>query len=135
MNADLHPTYDIDIMKTFLLPTVLGGVILFFWQFLSFAAINLHGDAQEYTPLDRDILAHLAELNLEEGMYALGSPSPEERADPEGLGAEYMARMEGQPYAVLNYQLEWRGNMSPNLIRSLVMNPVSYTHLTLPTKA
>ena len=122
MNADLHPTYDIDIMKTFLLPTVLGGVILFFWQFLSFAAINLHGDAQEYTPLDRDILAHLAELKLEEGMYALGSPSPEERADPEGLGAEYMARMEGQPYAVLNYQLEWRGNMSPNLIRSLVMN-------------
>ena len=33
-----------------------------------------------------------------------------------------MARMEGQPYAVLNYQLEWRGDMSPNLIRSLVMN-------------
>ena len=92
------------------------------WQFLSFAAINLHGDAQEYTPLDREILAHLAELNLEEGMYALGSPSPEERADPEGLGADYMARMEGQPYAVLNYQHEWRGDMTPNLLRSLVMN-------------
>jgi len=55
-------------MKTFLLSTVLGGLILFFWQFLSFAAINLHGPAQEYTPLDREILAHLDGLNLEEGM-------------------------------------------------------------------
>ena len=54
-HAELPLTYDLDIMKTFLLPTVLGGVILFFWQFLSFAAINLHGEAQEYTPLDRDI--------------------------------------------------------------------------------
>ena len=48
-------------MKSFVFPTVLGGLLLFFWQFLSFAAINLHGQAQEYTPLDRDILAHLAE--------------------------------------------------------------------------
>jgi len=109
-------------MKKFILPSLVGGLILFFWQFLSFAAINLHGSAQEYTPLDRDILAFLAELDLEEGMYALGSPSPEERADPDGLGAEYMARMEGQPHAVLNYRSEWRGNMLPNLIRSLVMN-------------
>ena len=109
-------------MKAFTLATVAGGLILFVWQFLSFAAINLHGPAQEYTPLDREILAHLAELNLEEGMYALGSPSPEERADPEGLGADYMARMEGQPYGVLNYQHEWRGDMTPNLLRSLVMN-------------
>ena len=109
-------------MKAFTLATVAGGLTLFVWQFLSFAAINLHGPAQEYTPLDREILAHLAELNLEEGMYALGSPSPEERADPEGLGADYMARMEGQPYGVLNYQHEWRGDMTPNLLRSLVMN-------------
>ena len=33
-----------------------------------------------------------------------------------------MARMEGQPYGVLNYQHEWRGDMTPNLLRSLVMN-------------
>ena len=117
-------------MKPFVLSTVVGGLVLFFWQFLSFAAINLHGPAQEYTPLDREILAHLDALNLEEGMYALGSPSPEERADPEGLGAEYMARMEGQPYGVLNYQHEWRGDMTPNLIRSLVMNLIAAALIT-----
>ena len=112
-------------MKPIFLSTIVGGLVLFIWQFLSFAAINLHGPAQQYTPLDREILAHLDALNLDEGMYALGSPSPEERADPEGLGAEYMARMEGQPYGVLNYQHEWRGDMTPNLIRSLVMNLIA----------
>ena len=117
-------------MKPFVLSTVVGGFVLFFWQFLSFAAINLHGPAQEYTPLDREILAHLDALNLEEGMYALGSPSPEERADPDGLGAEYMARMEGKPYGVLNYQHEWRGDMTPNLIRSLVMNLIAAALIT-----
>ena len=112
-------------MKPIFLSTVVGGLVLFIWQFLSFAAINLHGPAQQYTPLDREILAHLDALDLDEGMYALGSPSPEERADPDGLGAEYMARMEGQPYGVLNYQHEWRGDMTPNLIRSLVMNLIA----------
>lgn len=109
-------------MKRLLLSSLAGGLILFFWQFLSFAALNLHSSAQQYTPLDQEILAHLAKLELDEGMYALGSPSPEERADPEGLGAEYTARMEGQPYAVLNYQNGWTSNMMPNLLRSLVMN-------------
>ena len=109
-------------MRRLLLSSLAGGLILFFWQFLSFAGLNLHGAAQEYTPLDQEILAHLAKLDLDEGMYALGSPSPEERADPDGLGAEYMARMEGQPHAVLNYRHAWSGNMLPNLLRSLMMN-------------
>ena len=117
-------------MKPSVLSTVVGGLVLFFWQFLFFAAINLHAPAQEYTPLDREILAHLDALNLEEGMYALGSPSPEERADPEGLGAEYMARMEGKPYGVLNYQHEWRGDMTPKLIRSLIMNLIAAALIT-----
>lgn len=108
-------------MKKPLLFGILGGLILFVWQFISFAGANLHGSAQAYTPLQDPILERLAELNLEEGMYALGSPSPEERADP-ALGAEYMARMEGQPYGVLNYQMNWRGDMTPNLLRSVVMN-------------
>jgi len=109
-------------LKSFILCTALGGLILFFWQFLSFAGLNLHEPAQRHTPLSPIILEHLEGLDLEPGMYALGSPSPEERADPQGLGAEYQARMEGQPYAVLNYQLNWTNNMLPNLGRSLAMN-------------
>lgn len=58
-------------MKSFVFPTVLGGLLLFFWQFLSFAAINLHGQAQEYTPLDRNILAHMVDALVPFAMVGL----------------------------------------------------------------
>ena len=56
--------------KTFLF-TLTGGVLLFVWQFMSFAALNLHGNAQTYTPKDREILQFLEGMELEEGMYAI----------------------------------------------------------------
>ena len=56
-------------MKRLLFSSLAGGLILFFWQFLSFAAVNLHRSAQQYTPHQDEILAKLAELDLEEGMY------------------------------------------------------------------
>ena len=33
-------------MKNPIVYTLVGGLVLFVWQFLSFAAINLHGEAQ-----------------------------------------------------------------------------------------
>lgn len=111
-------------MNKTLLYTTVGGLVLFIWQFLSFAAVNLHGNSQEYTPKDKQILKFLASIELEEGMYALGSPSPEERSDP-ALQESYMRRMEGQPWARLNYRHHWSGDMSMNLIRSVIMNMLS----------
>ena len=69
-------------MKNPIVYTLVGGLVLFVWQFLSYAAINLHGEAQAYTPKDQEILAFLETIELEHGMYALGAPSPEERNDP-----------------------------------------------------
>ena len=113
----------LDLMKRLLFSSLAGGLILFFWQFLSFAAVNLHRSAQQYTPHQDEILAKLAELDLEEGMYALGSPSPEEAADYNGpLGEQYINDHQGKPHAVLNYHHELDLTMTSNLIRSLVMN-------------
>ena len=108
-------------MKNPIVYTLVGGLVLFVWQFLSYAAINLHGEAQAYTPKDREILAFLETIELEHGMYALGAPSPEERNDP-ALQEAYLARTEGRSWGVLNYQPNWTNNMVPNLGRSLFMN-------------
>ena len=98
-----------------------GGLVLFIWQFLSFAALNLHGRAQSYTPKSDEIIDFLESIDLEHGMYALGAPSPEERSDP-GLQEEYLKRTEGNNWGVLNYQPNWTNNMFPNLGRGLFMN-------------
>ena len=98
-------------MKNPIIYTLVGGLVLFVWQFLSYAAINLHGEAQAYTPKDQEILAFLETIELEHGMYALGAPSPEERNDP-ALQEAYLERTEGQSWGVLNYQPNWTNNLS-----------------------
>ena len=108
-------------MKNPIVYTLVGGLVLFVWQFLSFAAINLHGEAQTYTEKDQQILEFLDSIDLEPGMYALGAPSDAERTDP-ALQEAYLERMEGQPWAQLNYQAAWSSDMTGNLFRSLVMN-------------
>ncbi|NCZ95460.1 MAG: hypothetical protein EBZ16_08065 [Flavobacteriia bacterium] len=65
-------------MKKHLLYTLIGGTILFFWQFLSHAALNLHADAQQYTPVQSEILDAIAAAGLEPGQYMLGQPGPTE---------------------------------------------------------
>src|SRR6056300_1003559 len=108
-------------MKNTLLFTLVGGLILFVWQFLSFAMLNLHGSASEHTPLQDPILERLAELELEAGMYALGTLSQEDYQDPAKVEA-YLAEQDGQPWAILNYHKEWSSDMTPNLVRSFIMN-------------
>lgn len=108
-------------MKKPLVYTLVCGLILFVWQFLSFAMLNLHGSASAHTPLQDEILERLAELQLEEGMYALGTLSQEDYQDPAKVEA-YLAEQDGKPWAILNYQKEWSSDMTPNLLRSMVMN-------------
>ena len=108
-------------MKNTLLFTIVGGLMLFVWQFMSFAMLNLHGSASEHTPLQDEILERLAELKLEEGMYALGTLAQEDYNDPAKVEA-YLSEQDGQPWAILNYHHAWQSDMTPNLIRSMLIN-------------
>jgi len=111
-------------MKNPIVYTLVGGLVLFVWQFISFAGVNLHDDAQAHTPKDGEILEFLDKIELEPGMYALGAPSAEERADP-ALWEAYEERMEGQSWAQLNYLETWTNDMNMNLLRGFVMNLIT----------
>ena len=58
-------------MKKYLLFSLLGGLILFVYQFLSHAAIDLHKDFHQYTDKQDTITSFLQRLNLEEGSYMM----------------------------------------------------------------
>ena len=51
-------------MKNTLIFAFVAGTVLFMWQFLSFAAINLHEADQRYHPMQDSILADLAAYGL-----------------------------------------------------------------------
>jgi len=105
-------------MKKTLLFALVGGVIIFAWQFISFAMPNLHKSAMEYTPLQDDVLAAIESAGLQEGMYMLGQPDPGLSKD------EYNAEMkkyEGKPWGILNYQAVNEDKMAMNMIRGLII--------------
>ena len=87
-------------MKKTLIASIVGGIILFIWQFLSWAALNLHQASNAYTPNHAAIMAAL-ETNLpEEGGYFIpGVPENASREEQEKL----MKESNGKPWASIQY--------------------------------
>ena len=105
-------------MKKHLIFTLLGGTILFFWQFLSHAALNLHADAQQYTPKQTEILDAIAASGLVPGQYMLGQPGPTD--SPEAWEAA-MESLQGKPWGLLNYQTVDHSDMVMPLVRGYII--------------
>lgn len=108
------------IMKKTIIGALVGAVIMFIWQFISFGAINLHRPAQQYTEKQDAIMEFLNNQALPEGGYIMPSV-------PEGATAEEMeAAMEagnGRPWAYLQYHKSAENSsMSMNMIRGFFTN-------------
>ena len=109
-------------MKKILVGSIVGGLIIFIWQFLSFAAINFHQPSQQYTDKEDAILEFFKSQGLEEGGYVIPSA-------PEGMSMkEHEAKMEseiGKPWATIQYHSELKNNMIMNMIRCLIVNIIA----------
>ena len=109
-------------MKKLLIGAVVGGIIIFLWQFLSFAALNLHGKAFQYTPKQNEIMNSLNSLITEDGQYLLpGLP-------PDATSEQHEAAMksgEGKPWAMVSYHKAMEMDMAMNMIRGLVVDIIA----------
>lgn len=101
-------------MKKHLLFSIIGGIIIFAWQFLSYAMPNFHKNANEYTPLQDTLLSTFQAVGLEEGMYMLGQPNPD---DPD---ATY-DMSESSTWAVVNYQIDVPNSMTMPMVRGIII--------------
>jgi hypothetical protein len=104
-------------MKKYVLFSLFGGVILFFYQFLSHAAIDLHKDFHRYTDKQDTITSFLQSLNLEEGSYMMPMY-------PEGFSQDeiqkYMEAKQGKPWIILQYHKNWDMGMIMPMVRGLI---------------
>lgn len=108
-------------MKKHLIAALVGAMIIFFWQFLSNAALELHRPAQQYTPKQDTIIGFL-KSNLAEGRYMIPTL-------PEGASSEeheaFMNKMDGKEWAIVDYHSSMEANagaMTTNMIRGLLVN-------------
>jgi hypothetical protein len=106
-------------MKKTLIAAIVGGIVLFMWQFLSWTIINLHGSSQQYTPKQDSILQMLqSNLDKEGGYYLPSAPPGTSFEGMEKLAAENL----GKPWASVQYHAALEYNMGMNMTRGLIAN-------------
>ena len=108
-------------MKKVLIGGLVGTIILFIWQFLSWSLLNIHYPEMQYTENQDKILPVLTE-NLEEGSYFLPTAPP-------GTSMEDMEKLQsaviGKPWAIISYRESFEMDMASNMIRGFVIDLIS----------
>lgn len=106
-------------MQKVIIGGLVTGLILFFWQFLSYGIADLHGSQMAYTPNQDAILEALTANLPEEGDYFI--PRAPMDASPEQQEAEMAKRM-GQPWALVSYRSAMSNNMGMNMARGFAVD-------------
>ncbi len=110
-------------MKRIWIGAIVGGIIIFLWQFLTWGALNLHKAQQQYTPKQDSILAYLNSQFSEDGAYMLPTFAP---GISDAEMETQMKAMEGKPWAQVVYHKSMPGmnKMFMNIGRSLLVDIV-----------
>ena len=106
-------------MKKLLIGAIVGGIIIYAWQVLSWPVLNLHAKANQYTPKQEEIMNFLNSQFTEEGQYFMPNHPPDASSD------EIKKSMEagvGKPWAIVSYHKEMNMSMPMNMIRGLLVD-------------
>jgi hypothetical protein len=107
-------------MKRKITASLIGAIILFIWQFLSQAALDLHSMEHQYAPNQDTIVAFLSS-QLKEGKYKLPLPKPGCTMEE---AQQFMKESAGKPSIILDYQIAQSGSMAMNMVRGILTNIV-----------
>jgi len=103
-------------MKKYLIGSIVGGIIIFLWQGISWMGIGLHNNSMKYTPAQDNIMSVLSANIKEDGAYMIPSAATaKERQD-------MMKSMEGKPWASVIYHSSMSGDMTMRFIRGFLVN-------------
>jgi len=109
-------------MKKQLIAIFVGGLILFIWQFLSWAAIPIHKSEYGYSPNQDKILEVLSQNLTEDGNYFLPGMPPGSTHEQEEA---YMKENVGKPWASVTYHKSMSNDMGMNMLRGFVVDLVA----------
>lgn len=106
-------------MKRTLIATLVGALIIFVYQSLSWMALPVHTNSFKRTPAQDSILGTLSSQLTQDGMYYMPMP-------PEGASHEEAEKMmkdcTGKPWALISYHRALDYDMAKNMIIGLLLN-------------
>lgn len=106
-------------MKKILIGGLVGGILLFAWQTISWTVANLHEKGQQYTTKQDSIMSYLNNSGLPEGSYMLPRAAPGTTMEEM---EKQMASAAGKPWARLTYYKSMDANMVINMVRGILAN-------------
>lgn len=106
-------------MKKQFIASLVGAIIIFIWQFLSNAALDLHRPAQLYTPKQDSIMQYLG-TKLQPGKYFMPHTPPGVSAD---VQQQFMSDYNGKPWAIVDFHASFDLDKMPmNMLRGFLVN-------------
>ena len=104
-------------MKKLIIGSLVGGIIIFIWQSLSWTVLDIHGNEYKQAPAQDSIISYLNSQLPEEGQYMIPIPDKSVSMDER---EKFMKDMEGKPWATVNLHKSWSNDMVSNMIRGLI---------------
>lgn len=108
-------------MKKWLIGSLVGAILLFAWQFISWAAAGLHDAEYKYHPQQDQILSAISATLKEDGQYMIPRTAP--GASWEEHEKE-MKALVGKPTAIITYKNALEDNMVSSMIRGFLIDLV-----------
>lgn len=106
--------------KKLIIGALVGALIIFIWQFLSWAALDLHVSNMQHTPNQDKILSAME--GMTDGSYYIPRLSTDaSAADQEA----FMAKQTGKPWALVSYHKAFNVSMPMNMIRGFTVDFVA----------
>ncbi len=106
-------------MKKWLIGSLVGAILLFGWQFLSWTVLKIHEAEAKYTPAQDSVLSCLSSTFNEDGMYMIPTVPP---GTPEKEAMALGEKMHGKPWAIVMYKNAYNHSMTRPMIRGFLVD-------------
>ena len=105
-------------MKKIIIGSLIGAILLFGWQSLSWTALHIHDDAYQYTSSQETLLTTLKNNLPNEGQYILPSIPP--NSSPDAMDS-LSRKMNGNPWAIISYHKSYEYDMVMPIVRGFLI--------------
>jgi len=106
-------------MKKWFIGSLVGAILIFAWQFLSWTVLKMHEKEARYTTAQDSILSYLSGTLTEDGIYMLPTVPPGSSAKE---GMELGKKMDGKPWATIMYKRAYDHDMVMPLVRGFLID-------------
>jgi hypothetical protein len=111
-------------MKRNIIATLVGTLILWVFQAMSWMASPIHKDALKYTPKQEEVMEVLQRTIPEEGVYSLPGEDPSKDVSYEEMEASSKQHL-GKPWVLVFYHSSFKGMSASNMIGGILINLLS----------